>query len=67
MRLSTTARKVHRVLKENGPRNLHIVAGLIGRDSTRADLARIVGELFIYGCVEWVGQKRGRKLAARGA
>lgn len=61
MTLSYPAQKLLRVLKESGPRNLNIVRGLVGREN----LARVIGELFIVGMVEWVGAKRGRKLAAR--
>lgn len=64
--LSAPAQRVHRVLKESGPRDLNVVAGLLGPKSTRAELERVVGELFLAGIVEWVSAKRWRRLSAVG-
>lgn len=65
MSFSPDAMRVYRVLRDSGPRKLNVVQGLIGRRATTRDLHRVVGELFIIGCVRWVGAKKGRQLGAR--
>lgn len=62
MTLSTRAQRVRNVLRDSGPRKLTVVDGLVR--GTRADLCRVVGELFIAGVVKWIGRKKGRRLAA---
>lgn len=69
------ALRVHRILKESGPRNLNVVRGLIGigvkelrlyaPSARQIVLERVIGILFLRGLVDWKSTGRHRKLAAR--
>lgn len=70
------ALRVHRILKESGPRNLNVLRGYckLGTKELRlyapaaAEIVfeRVVGILFLRGLVEWKSSGKHRKLAARG-
>ena len=62
MSMTSAAQRVLKVLQESGPRHLTVVEGLT--KGGRRELERVVGELFIFGVVKWVGKKRGRRLSA---
>jgi hypothetical protein len=69
------ALRVHRILRESGPRNLNIVRAMckIGAQELgnqlptahRIIFERVVGILFLQGVVEWKSSGRHRRLAAR--
>lgn len=68
------ALRVHRILRESGPRNLNIVGAMCKRGQVeigwgtadpRIVFERVIGILFLRGIVEWDGQKKARRLAAR--
>ncbi len=73
------ARKLHRILQESGPRNLNVVRGVVRNgaaelrvarmvklpDTDRELLERVIGMLFLWGVVEWIGVNKHRRLAAR--
>lgn len=69
------ALRVHRILKESGPRNLNVLRGYIKLGTKELRLyapsaseivfERVIGILFLRGMVEWKGVTRNRKLAAR--
>lgn len=68
------ALRVHRILRESGPRKLTVLRGYCKHGQveigwayadSRVIFERVVGILFLRGIVEWKGRNKHRRLAAR--